>query len=120
MILDFEKLFYPSEMRASEQRKRQHYDLDRMRKAYREVFLSENGKVVLEDIAKRGLLHTMSFTGAASGTDFNEGKRALALEIIHLLNPDPIRIGDLYDGTSHFDSNDHILDTRPTDTRIID
>ena len=120
MILDFEKLFYPPQMRASEQRKRQRYDLERMRKAYFDVFSSDNGKIVLADIAQRGLLHTMSFTGAPSGTDFNEGKRALALEIIHLLNPNPIRTGDPYDGTSHFDPNTHILDTSVADTRVTD
>lgn len=104
MILDFEKLMYPQPLK---DRKRQPsdtgvYDLERIRKAYRDTFSSEHGKVVLADIAQRGLLHTVSFTGAASGTDFNEGKRALALEIIHLLNPNPIhnRAGDPYDGTT--------------------
>jgi hypothetical protein len=116
MILDFDKLMYPQ----LKDRQRQPYDtsvsgtsvsgtsvydLDRMRQAYRDTFLSDSGRVVLADIAQRGLLHTVSFTGAASGTDFNEGKRALALEILQLLNPNPIHniIGDHDDGTSQFD-----------------
>jgi len=107
MILDFDKLMYPQPFKG-----RKHppygtgaYDLDKMRQAYRDTFLSDSGRIVLADIAQRGLLHTVSFTGAASGTDFNEGKRALALEILQLLNPNPIHniIGGSDDGTNQFD-----------------
>lgn len=107
MILDFDRLMYPQPLK---DRKRQPYDtsvydLDRMRKAYSDVFSSDSGKVVLADIAQRGLLHSVSFTGTASGTDFNEGKRALALEIIYLLNPNPIHNikGDPDDRTNQFE-----------------
>lgn len=101
MILDFEKLMYPhpSENRSV-------YNVERMRKAYRDVFLSDSGKVVLTDIAQRGLLHMVSFTGETPlGTAFNEGKRALALEIIRLLNPHPIHNikGDPDDATTPFE-----------------
>lgn len=105
MILDFDKLMYPKiKGRNRQPYGTSAYDLDRMRQAYRDTFLSDSGKVVLADIAQRGLLHTVSFTGAAPGTDFNEGKRALALEILQLLNPNPIHniIGDPDDGTSPF------------------
>ena len=107
MILDFDRLMYP-ELKG---RKRppydtRVYDLDKMRKAYRDTFLSDSGRIVLADIAQRGLLHTVSFTGVSSGTDFNEGKRALALEILQLLNPNPVRNirGDPDDRTNQFDA----------------
>ena len=102
MILDFDKLVYP-ELKG---RKRQSYNLDRIRQAYVQVFSSESGKAVLADIAQRGLLHTFSFTGESPlSTAFNEGKRALALEIIQLLNPNPIHNikGEPDDGTNQFD-----------------
>ena len=101
MILDFDKLIYPEPLKG---RKRQPYNLDRMRLEYRKSFLSDSGRIVLADIAQRGLLHTVSFTGTAPGTDFNEGKRALALEIVQLLNPNPIHNikGDPDDGTNEF------------------
>ncbi len=101
MILDFEKLLYPPDPTD-----RKSYDLEKIRKAYRDAFLSENGRIVLADIAQRGLMHTISFTGEAPlSTAFNEGKRALALEIIHLLNPTPIhnRAGEPYDRTTPFE-----------------
>ena len=103
MILDFDKLMYPQPLKG---RKRQSYDLDKIRQAYRDTFLSDCGRVVLADIAQRGLLHTVSFTGAAPGTDFNEGKRALALEILQLLNPNPVRNirGDPDDRTNRIDA----------------
>ena len=108
MILDFEKLMYPQPLKG---RKRQPYDtsvydLKGMRKAYRDTFSPEHGKIVLADIAQRGLLHTVSFTGETPlSTAFNEGKRALALEIIHLLNPNSIhnRTGDPDDRTTQFE-----------------
>ena len=85
MILDFETLFYPNPKR------RKPYGLEAMRKAYRDVFSSKDGQKVLADIAQRGLLQTVSFTGESPlSTAFNEGKRALALEIIYMLNPAPI------------------------------
>jgi len=100
MILDFDRLMYPHLPEGWSQ----PYNLDKIRQAYRKTFLSDSGRVVLADIAQRGLLHTVSFTGAAPGTDFNEGKRALALEIIQLLNPNPIHniIGEPNDGTNEF------------------
>ena len=103
MILDFDRLMYPLHLSQGHDRGKL-YDLDRMRQAYRDTFLSDSGKIVLADIAQRGLLHTVSFTGTAPGTDFNEGKRALALEIVQLLNPNPIHNikGEPDDGTNEF------------------
>ena len=104
MILDFEKLMYPAA--THQESGKQPYNLERMRKAYRDVFLSDSGKIVLMDIAQRGLLHMVSFTGETPlSTAFNEGKRALALEIIRLLNPHPIHNikGDPDDATTHFE-----------------
>lgn len=102
MILNFEQLMYPSPP--------EKYDMEKVRTAYRNAFLSENGEIVLADIAQRGLLHTVSFMGESPlNTAFNEGKRALALEIIYLLNPNPIptqtnpnKTGDPYGGTDPF------------------
>jgi hypothetical protein len=105
MTLDFDKLMYPHTRHQHNDARMEAYDLERMGKAYRDVFLSEQGKIVLADIAQRGLLHTVSFTGETPlSTAFNEGKRALALEIIRLLNPNPIntRGGSPDDGTTEF------------------
>ena len=115
MILDFDRLMYPQPLK---DRKRQPndtsvYDLDRMRKAYFDVFLSDNGKIVLADIAQRGLLHTVSFTGESPlSTAFNEGKRALALEIIYLLNPNPIHNikGETNDRTTQLEFDARVFD----------
>ena len=97
MILDFEKVFFPHPP------SNKVYDLEAMRKAYQLVFSLSSGQRVLADIAQRGLLHTVSFTGETPlSTAFNEGKRALALEIIQMLNPTPIHNitgGELNDGT---------------------
>jgi hypothetical protein len=85
MILDFERIFYPNPIQGKP------YDFEAMRKNYYNAFSSPHGQRVLEDIAKRGLLHTVSFAGEAPlGTAFNEGKRALALEIMYMLNPNPV------------------------------
>jgi len=84
MILDFDNLFYPNPAQ------RKPYDLGAMRKNYHAVFSSPCGQRVLMDIARRGLLHTVSFADESPlGTAFNEGKRALALEIMYMLNPNP-------------------------------
>ena len=103
MILDFEKVFYP---RPPFNRA---YDLEAMRKVYRDTFSSPHGQEVLRDIVQRGSLHTVSFTGETPlSTAFNEGKRALALEIIYMLNPTPVHNiinpnGGSDDGTSEPD-----------------
>jgi hypothetical protein len=107
MILDFDSLMYPHPPSRDQQGgRRKPYGLDRMRQAYVQAFSSDNGKVVLADIARRGLLHTFSFTGETPlSTAFNEGKRALALEIIYLLNPNPVHNikGEAYDRTTQLE-----------------
>lgn len=49
----------------------------RLRKAYRDVFDSESGKLVLHDILKAGHM----FKGI-QGSDFKNGERNLALRIL--------------------------------------
>jgi len=98
MILDFEKVFYPRPP------SNKGYNLEAIRKAYQDVFASKNGQLVLADIIQRGSVHTVSFTDESFSTAFNEGKRALALEIIYMLNPTPVhnipnRNGGFDDGT---------------------
>jgi hypothetical protein len=113
MTLDFDKLMYPHLRHPRNDARREAYDLERMGKVYRDVFLSDQGKVVLADIAQRGLLHTVSFTGETPfSTAFNEGKRALALEIIRLLNPNPIntRGGNPDDRTTQFGFDTRVCD----------
>lgn len=105
MILNFDQLMYLSP--------HEKYDMEKIRQAYRNAFLSDNGKIVLADIAQRGLLHTVSFMGESPlNTAFNEGKRALALEIIQLLNPNPIlnKAGDPHDGTNQFKPDTRVFD----------
>lgn len=49
----------------------------RLRKAYKDVFLSESGKLVLHDILKAGHI----FKGI-QGSDFKNGERNLALRVL--------------------------------------
>jgi len=85
MTLDFETVFYPR------QPSNKVYDLEAMRKDYHNTFSCPHGQLVLADIIQRGSVHTVSFTGESPlSTAFNEGKRALALEIIYMLNPNPV------------------------------
>lgn len=54
--------------------------------AYRRVFDGPDGKLVLADILKRGRLLSVSVEpGDALTTGLNDGRRALALEIVQLL-----------------------------------
>ena len=57
-----------------------------IRQAYHAVFASDDGKLVLHDLLQRGgLLETSAVSGDAFMTHFKEGRRSVALEIIHKL-----------------------------------
>lgn len=61
--------------------KRLQRQLARLR-AYQAFFATPTGKLVIEDILERGGLFATSFDLRDGMTAFNEGKRALALEIL--------------------------------------
>ena len=54
-------------------------------RAYKTVFGTPEGKVVLDDILSKGSLWSTTFTGN-SQTYFNEGKRDLALYVLKRTN----------------------------------
>jgi hypothetical protein len=55
----------------------------RLAAAYRAVFGSPEGKLVLADLLRRGgILETSHVPGDACSTAFQEGRRAMALDII--------------------------------------
>lgn len=53
--------------------------------AYKNVFGTPDGKIVLDDILSKGFLWATTFTGN-SYTYFNEGKRDLALYVLKRTN----------------------------------
>jgi len=57
----------------------------RINRAYKAVFGTPEGKVVLDDLLSKGKLWVTTFTGN-SQTYFNEGKRDLALYILKRTN----------------------------------
>lgn len=68
----------------------------RLQAAYRDVFESERGKVVLYDMLERaGVLSVSHVAGDSHTTAFNDGRKSLPLEILDLLRWDPERVVDL-------------------------
>ena len=58
----------------------------RLRIAYRDTYGSPQGRVVLDDLLFRGgVLRRCIVEGAPDASDFNEGRRSIALEIIDQL-----------------------------------
>jgi hypothetical protein len=56
---------------------------------YKELFNSDVGKIVLEDLKKRCFVNQTTFTaGDAYHTAFKEGKRYVILQILSMLNTD--------------------------------
>jgi len=72
------------EERASKQKERKA-EYEKINSAYKFVFQTAQGKVVLDDILSKGMLWQTTFTGN-SQTYFNEGKRDLALYVLKRTN----------------------------------
>jgi hypothetical protein len=52
-----------------------------LRATYRQIFTGDDGKVVLEDLAKRFNIHSTSFSKDPHETAFREGQRDVVLFI---------------------------------------
>ena len=75
--------------RRSPQRERE----EAIKAAYRTVFQTPEGVLVLHDLINRGgLLSTSMVLGESHETAFNEGKRGLLLEILNVLRWTPGRV----------------------------
>lgn len=58
----------------------------RVKAAYRDLFDSDAGRLVLHDLARRGGLHETSFEpGDPHHTAFREGRRSMVLEVLQML-----------------------------------
>ncbi len=53
--------------------------------AYARCFEGEAGRLVLEDLARRGLLRESTFHPDPHRAAFNEGRRSLALHVLRML-----------------------------------
>ena len=65
-------------------------DLEQLMIAYKQVFESDNGKKVLEDLEKRCSFHTTTHVkGDSHESAFLEGTRSVILFIKNMLNKKP-------------------------------
>jgi len=55
-----------------------------LHRAYKRVFETEDGKTVLADLEKRGCFTRSTFSTDPGRTEFNEGRRSLALHVHHM------------------------------------
>jgi len=62
--------------------------------AYKELFSSENGKLVLNDLMNITTFYRANFTSTEQ-LQYNEGARSVVLHIIKLLNLDVIQLREL-------------------------
>ena len=60
----------------------------RRRATYKEVFGSEAGKEVLDDLMKSNYFFTSTQTGDSHETSFNEGRRSVILAILNYVSLD--------------------------------
>lgn len=60
--------------------------------AYKRLFDTEDGKIVLKDMARSCHFDDSTFTGDPYETAFREGERHLFLRIIRTINADPERL----------------------------
>lgn len=58
--------------------------------SYKAVFGGRQGQIVLADICRHGMVDELSFSPDSQRlTDFNEGRRAMALHILNMLQLNP-------------------------------
>lgn len=66
-----------------------------LERAYKRLFESEDGRLVLAHLAKVGNISDCSFVpGSPDVTAFNEGRRHLVLSILRMINKDPFRMAE--------------------------
>ena len=69
------------------------FEKDRKRRAsYKELFSTEVGREVLEDLMKNNFLWTSTQTSDPHETAFNEGRRSVILAILNYVSLDADRI----------------------------
>lgn len=60
-------------------------DIMNLRQCYRKTFADETGLAVLKDLEARAFVRDTSFSPDPQRAAFNEGRRSLALHILHML-----------------------------------
>ena len=79
----------------------------RLRAAYRDVFATPAGELVLHDLLRRaGILSTSVVLGSPEATHVNEGRRQLALEILQQLRWSEGDLAKLAAQREHFSPDD--------------
>jgi hypothetical protein len=69
------------------------FDKDRKRRAtYKEVFSTEAGREVLEDLMKNNFIWNSTITSDLQETAYNEGRRSVVLAILNYVSLDADRI----------------------------
>ena len=69
------------------------FDKDKKRRAsYKEIFSTEVGREVLEDLMKNNFIWTSTITNDLQETAFNEGRRSVVLAILNYVSLDADRI----------------------------
>lgn len=69
------------------------FDKDRKRRAtYKEVFSTEPGREILEDLMKNNFVWTSTQTSSSHETAYNEGRRSVVLAILNYVCLDADRI----------------------------
>ena len=69
------------------------FDKDKKRRAsYKEIFSTEVGREVLEDLMKNNFFWTSTITNDLQETSFNEGRRSVILAILNYVSLDADRI----------------------------
>jgi hypothetical protein len=59
-----------------------------LHRAYKRLFESADGRVVMDDLEKRGCFMRSAFSTDQGRTAFNEGRRSLVLHMKHMLTED--------------------------------
>ena len=62
--------------------------LKNLRKTYRDVFESDNGKIILDDLKNRCHIFSSTYSEKTNETFFLEGQRRVALYILDMLRED--------------------------------
>lgn len=55
-----------------------------LHRAYTRIFATTDGKVVMDDLEKRGCFMRSTFSTDTGRTEFNEGRRSLVLHVKHM------------------------------------
>ena len=70
------------------------FNEDQMSDVYKNLFLTAEGQLVLEDLKNRCYYKMTSFTGDNSRSNFNEGMRSVVLHIISQITHEPFNQED--------------------------